>query len=247
MSDSALENYSKLPRLYVEANLADGQNFVFADTQAHYLKNVMRRNEGDEVRVFNGRDGEWIARLDVIKKKQILALAVEQIRPQVDPSFKTHLYFAPIKKQRLPWLIEKAVELGATDLHPVITQNTERRNFKEDKVKSYITEATEQCERCDIVTLHDPLDLQGLLRTTHTYDIFTGITRNDGLPLLSAVMTPQKETAVFIGPEGGFTDEEVEMIYQSKQMKAIRLSDTVLRAETACCIALALIKSINLS
>ncbi|MBU0799644.1 MAG: 16S rRNA (uracil(1498)-N(3))-methyltransferase, partial [Alphaproteobacteria bacterium] len=114
-----MTDYIKLPRLYVDHELTAGHIVTFGEDQAHYLRAVLRQNPGDRVRVFNGRDGEYICTLDTVGKKAVTGTATDQLCAQPPAPLALHLYFAPIKKARMDMLIEKAVELGATHLHPV--------------------------------------------------------------------------------------------------------------------------------
>ena len=131
-------DYTKSPRLYVSNDLADKGIVPLSKEHAHYLLSVLRKTDGDLVRVFNGRHGEYVAQLCPLTKKSGELRDLKQIRPQPDSGHQIHLYFAPIKKDRLSFLIEKAVELGVTDLHPVITAHTENRKPNIEKIHSYI-------------------------------------------------------------------------------------------------------------
>lgn len=239
------DTYKKLPRLFVDRELGPGQTVLLEQAQAHYLRNVLRRGEGDGIRLFNGRDGEWHARLSQLGKKTADATCDTQITPQPQPGPEIHLIFAPIKKNRMDMLVEKAVELGATHLHPVLTRNTEVRNINPDRLLAQITEAAEQCERLDRPSLSSlqslPDFLTGWPKSTH---IAACIEReNQTAPLSEIFESGQSAYTVLIGPEGGFTAEEKALM--GKQPDLIRpasLGPYILRAETAACYALTAIQ-----
>lgn len=220
---------TKSPRLYTELDLLQGSVIELPKEQAHYLKNVLRKTEGDLVRLFNGRDGEWIYTLQSLGKKSAQAAAQEQIRPQTEQSREIHAYFPPIKKNRMDFMIEKAVELGATHLHPVLTQNTETRKINEERLKAQIIEAAEQCERLNLPVLYPLDDIFSALKDCDC-PVYAAIERIDG-----AVSTDHDngDIAVLIGPEGGFTREEINRLNGLPTLKTISLGNTILRAETA--------------
>src|SRR5688572_10865230 len=117
----------KLPRIFTRRDLAENGTAELTPEQVHYFKNVLRKNPGDPIRLFNGREGEWRGRFETLDKKSGTVTLTQKIRQQPEASPRLHLIFAPIKKDAMDWMIEKAVELGATDFHPVLTQNTEVR------------------------------------------------------------------------------------------------------------------------
>ncbi len=224
---------SKSPRLYVNADLQPGARVVLPDAQAHYLKNVMRADVGSSVRLFNGRDGEWHATIELMdKKKAVLALQA-QTRAQPAPRRPVHLLFAPIKKARMEWLIEKAVELGATDLHPVITNHTEVRDINAERTRAQIIEAAEQCERLDVPALHDITSLKAKLGGwPQNIPLLIGLERADA-PTLTAALPENGPLAFLIGPEGGWSTEEREFPGNLPFLKPVSLGPDILRAETA--------------
>lgn len=234
MTESA---HHKLPRLYLDAPLSAGGDIPLDPAQAHYLGTVLRRRPGDGFRVFNGRDGEWLCRLDGCSKKGGAATALSMLRPQGPPPRAVALYFAPIKKARLDWLVEKAVELGATALHPVLTQNAEARELNMERTKTRIIEAAEQCERLDIPALHPAIKLAAIPQNIR---ILACIERSNAEtpPLIDAI-PPDGDIALLIGPEGGFSGDEIAALLCSKNVIPVTLGPRILRAETAACAALA--------
>ena len=223
----------KLPRLYVGGALAQGLHIDLEAAQAHYLRNVLRRQEGDFVRVFNGSDGEWLARIFSLGKKKGEAVAEKCLRkqPGVDEGSEVHLYFTPIKKQRMDMLIEKAVELGVRELHPVITRRTEIRKVNEERVRVQVTEAAEQCERMDIPVLHSVRRLEEILSGLDV-PLYACIERDPEAQALGE-RELGKKTAFLIGPEGGFEENEIAELLACENVTAVSLGESILRAETA--------------
>ncbi len=230
-----MDNDAKLPRIYVEAPLGDGLSVPLDADQAHYLKNVMRRNDGDPLRIFNGRDGEWRANLSNLSKKGGTLDLSYIIKPQPPLSRRVHLYFAPVKKTAMDWMIEKAVELGATDLHPVLTQNTEVRKLNDERLTKQVLEAAEQCERLFIPVLHPILPLERAFNPD--IPVLACIER-ENTPDISRSVPKNGDIGILIGPEGGFTAEEKSFLREKAGVTAVSLGDSVLRAETAACYAL---------
>lgn len=225
----------KLPRLFIDAPLKAGGSAALSAEQAHYLKNVLRRNDGDRVRVFNGNDGEWRGPLRDLSKKGGTVTLETHTRPQPAHSRRIHLYFAPIKKNAMDWMIEKAVELGVTDLHPVVTQNTEVRKINAERLAKQIFEAAEQCERLEIPVLHDLTPLSGVFSCKDP--VFACIERENAVEIGKSGVN-KGDIALLIGPEGGFTAEEKALLTENDRVTPVSLGETVLRAETAVCYAL---------
>lgn len=231
--------HHKLPRLYVANALESGADILLDAAQGHYLRSVMRLGAGAQIRLFNGRDGEFLAELQEIGKRGAGARIGECIRPQTPLSRRIHLIFAPIKKARLDILTEKAVELGATDLHPVISARTENRKFNPEKLEAQIVEALEQCERLHKPILHAGVALPALLKNWKGPDILACIERADAAPLAKQ----KGDIALLIGPEGGFTPDEIAAISASPACTPVSLGEAVLRAETAALCGLSIIGS----
>lgn len=224
------KDQTKAPRIYSDIPLSQGRQSDLPDDQAHYLLTVMRKNDGDFVRVFNGKDGEWLARIIKTGKKTAAAECVEKIGEQSNPDFKTHLFFAPIKKDRMAFLIEKTVELGVTDLHPVMTDRTENRHLNIEKMHKQMIEAAEQCERTDIPVLHDVVPVTDLKNID--FPILAAIERDDHIQPMSMTSSGQ-ETGFLVGPEGGWTENEINHIKSLSFICPVSLGNRILRAETA--------------
>jgi 16S rRNA (uracil1498-N3)-methyltransferase len=226
-----MENTYKWPRLFVPDDLSAGGSIVLSEDHTHYLTRVLRHKDGDFVRVFNGRAGEWQGSITSISKKS-LTLALENcLKPQVIIKRRVHVFFAPIKKQRMEWMIEKAVELGATDLHPVITQHTEIRDMNDARVRVQIIEAAEQCERMDVPMLHAMVTLDKLLSSWPAdIDMYACVERRDSQHI-QTINAADKNIGFIIGPEGGFSEDEKDKL--TAKATVIDLGVNILRAETA--------------
>lgn len=227
----------KLPRLFTPQSLSLQTLIELEAAQAHYLHNVIRKKEGDLVRLFNGHDGEWLCTLEMLNKRQASVRVIEQILEQPQNQRAVHLFFAPIKKNRQDWMIEKSVELGVTDFHPVLTQNTEVRKINTDRMTHQIFEAAEQCERLTIPALHPLIKLDQAL--SNAVQIFSCLERFDAPDIGS--QRPEADFGFLIGPEGGFTIDEKEQI--AGKTTPVSLGDTILRCETAAVKALVLLNS----
>ena len=242
MNNKANDKTFKLPRLYTDEALVDQGVIALSTGQAHYLNNVLRKKDGEAIRLFNGKDGEWVGVLQNLSKKSGEARLDKQIIEQPTRAKRIHLIFAPIKKNRMDWLIEKAVELGVSEIHPVLTQNTEVRKLKTERINHQILEAAEQCERLDIPTLHDIKNLGTLFDGwSKDIEIQACLERYDAQPIQSAHKSTNQDIAVLIGPEGGFTAEEKAHI--AKFATPITLGEQILRSETAVIKALSILDS----
>jgi 16S rRNA (uracil1498-N3)-methyltransferase len=231
---------TKSPRLYTPLSLKSEQSITLSQEQAHYLKNVLRKNVGDGIRLFNGIDGEWHCRLENVGKKSAEALPESQIRPQAHQTRRIHAFFAPIKKQRMDILIEKAVELGVTDLHPMLTQNTEIRKLNEERIRAQIIEASEQCERLDVPSLYP---LEDMIKAISHYKnpIFAALERGEHPNARDILTEMQNNIAILTGPEGGFTSDEINQLTNTDFIRPVSLGENILRTETAVIKLLALI------
>lgn len=235
-----MSDITKSPRLYVDQPLAAGQAVSIEGPAHHYLKNVLRIEAGQFIRLFNGRDGEFSARVNAASKKTVDVLPEKQLRAQKNATREVHLLFAPIKKERMDFLIEKAVELGATHIHPVLTQNTDVRKINEDRLNAQMIEAAEQCERLDIPALMPAKDLFAALAVWNKNILMlAALERFDAQPLTKRILPGN--VAVLIGPSGGFTREEMEKIAALSFIQPVSLGENILRSETAAAAALAIL------
>jgi 16S rRNA (uracil1498-N3)-methyltransferase len=226
-------------RLFVSHPLAAGQGFMLEADQAHYLGNVMRRAAGDTVCLFNGVDGEWSARIETIRKDRCLVVPERQSRAQAAEQQIT-LVFAPLKRDATHLVVEKATELGATRLLPVLTERTNTQRLNLDRLTAIAREAAEQCERLSVPEIAEPQPLYALLAGWNPAEILHAAIERSGAALPQAAPGP---LALLIGPEGGFTPSELELLRRTAFVRAAGLGPRVLRAETAAIVGLALLQS----
>jgi 16S rRNA (uracil1498-N3)-methyltransferase len=219
-----------LQRLCVPPPLSEGVLVALEGGQANYLGNVLRMKEGDELLLFDGVSGEWLARVAEVGKRRMALGVVRQTRTQEAVPDLT-LAFAPIKKGRIEFLIEKAVELGVSHLQPVITRRTIVDKLNLDRMRSHIVEAAEQCGRTALATISEPLKLDQFLCDRDPARPLYFADETGGAPASSAY-APGAAT-ILVGPEGGFLPEEAEAIRAAPAASAISLGPRILRAETA--------------
>jgi 16S rRNA (uracil1498-N3)-methyltransferase len=225
-------------RLYVEAPLVGGGEVLLTSAQAHYLAKVMRFKPGDTLSVFNGRDGEWRAAQGA---NRAMLTVEEQIKPQgvaVGPT----LLFAPLKAARNTFLIEKSVELGVGALQPVTTQHGQIGKIHLARTHAQATEAAEQCGRLEVPLLRPLVPLSRALADWPAGRRLMFCDESGGPPALGALADadPAADWAILIGPEGGFSPREREMVLARPETLAVSLGPRILRAETAAIAALAL-------
>jgi len=225
-----------LPRLFVHAPLTEGAEVELEAGQANYLGNVMRLGVGAELLVFDGSSGEWLARISNAAKKR-MTLSIERRTREAEAVPDVCLAFAPVKRAQTDWLVEKATELGAARLIPILTQRTIAERVKLERLEAITIEAAEQCGRTRLPDICDPIRLKQLLST-----------RDSGRRLYFADETGGERAAedfargpalIVTGPEGGFTDEERALIRSEPNVTPISLGPRILRAETAALAALA--------
>jgi 16S rRNA (uracil1498-N3)-methyltransferase len=236
-------NY-KMQRLFVPQDLAAGAAIDASSEQSHYLSNVLRMAEGADLLVFNGRDGEWLARIATKTKKVVRLEAVEQTRPQTPASDLVYC-FAPLKVGRLDYLVQKAVEMGAGVLQPVITQHTQLAKVGIERLQANAVEAAEQCGILAIPEVRDTKKFSALLAgwDSERRLIFCdeSAETNNPLPALQAIR--EKKLGLLVGPEGGFSEDERRQLHVLPFVTAIPLGPRILRADTAAVAALAVIQA----
>ncbi|GAN82099.1 ribosomal RNA 16S methyltransferase RsmE [Acidocella aminolytica 101 = DSM 11237] len=222
-------------RLYVPDLPTPGEAFAVSDGQAHYLANVMRLAEGDSLRVFNGMAGEWRAAVRKISRKAAVLEALTQTRPPA-PEPDAWLCFALLKRQKTDMVVEKATELGVSVIQPIITARTNADHVNLGRLHAIATEAAEQCERLHVPEIRAPLPVMKLMADWPARPLFVADERRTAA-LLGPATGP---TALMIGPEGGFTDQELEAIARTPIITRVSLGRRILRAETAAIAGLAL-------
>jgi 16S rRNA (uracil1498-N3)-methyltransferase len=224
------------PRLFIDQPLAEGMTLTLDGPQSNYLANVMRLKPGDPVRLFDDRTGEWLAEVrDAGRRAVTLAVTGRLREREAVPDL--WLLFAPIKKGRIDWLVEKATELGVARLQPVITQRTIVDKPRIERLRAHMIEAAEQCDRTALPTLAEPRALDALLREWDPARSLLFADENGGTPL--AKVAARGRAAILIGPEGGFTIAERAAIRATSGAQPISLGPRILRAETAAASAIA--------
>jgi 16S rRNA (uracil1498-N3)-methyltransferase len=236
---------SKLQRLFVKSPLRAGAEIALTTDQAHYLTNVLRSKPGDRVLVFNGVDGEWCARLSNVTKKAVALTAEHQTRPQEDGP-DLHYLFAPIKRARVDYMAQKATEMGASLLQPVLTRRTITERVKTERLQANAIEAAEQCGILRVPEVAAPAKLDALLEEwdADRLLIFADEAAAASSPLEVLEAQDRKPLAVLIGPEGGFEQEERAMLLRRPFVIPVSLGPRIMRADTAAVACLALVNAV---
>ena len=234
------------PRLFVDAALEPDAALTLDRARANYLVNVLRLKAGASVLVFNGREGEWRAVLTEPGRKAAALGVVERVRPQTAPSDLLYL-FAPLKHARLDYVVQKAVEMGAGALKPVLTGRTQASRVNRERMRANAVEAAEQC---GVLTIPEVLPAEAFAKAIAALEpdrllIFCDEEAPMANPVaaLSEHQSEHARLALLVGPEGGFTDEERDLIGHRANTLRISLGPRILRADTAAVAALALIQS----
>jgi 16S rRNA (uracil1498-N3)-methyltransferase len=231
------------PRLFVDQTLSNASDVALSREQAHYVLNVLRMNAGDALSVFNAVDGEWLAYLTDVKKKDA-SIRCERRLSEAAPPPDIDYVFAPLKHARLDYMVQKATELGARRLRPVITARTIAERVNLDRMRANAIEAAEQCNLVFVPEVLEPVSLNAAIRDwdaarTLIYCDETA-ERSDPLKILDTVNTP---AAILVGPEGGFTEEERAMLKKLDYVRAISLGPRIMRADTVAIAAFALVQA----
>lgn len=237
-------NY-KMYRLYVEADLSQGACVETTSQAAHYLTHVLRLKAGDEILAFNGRDGEWKMKLRPEGKKRLFIDAIELTRPQPAPSQLIYC-FAPLKQGRLDYMVQKAVEMGAGILQPVITQHTQVSKLSIERVQANAIEAAEQCGVLSIPECRNITRFDSFLQNWDPSKrlIFCDEGHETHNPLTVLNQLERGPCGVLIGPEGGFSQEERRVLHAKSFVTPIPLGPRILRADTAAVAALTLVQAL---
>lgn len=239
------DDVHKTPRLFAEQPLAADIEVTLEKAQSHYLGNVMRLKPGDQVRLFNGKDGEWLCTVHALSKRGGTLQAERQTRAQSSAP-DIHYLFAPLKHARLDYMVQKASELGATLLQPVLTEHTNVARVKLERMRANAIEAAEQCNLLSVPEVCEPVRLRTLLDSwpPERHLIFCDEGADLASPLTVLQALPPGPAAVLIGPEGGFSLSERESLLALPFVVAISLGPRVMRADTAGTAALALVQSV---
>ncbi|MGZ5849175.1 MAG: 16S rRNA (uracil(1498)-N(3))-methyltransferase [Methyloceanibacter sp.] len=238
---------SKLQRLFVNAPLRARAEVELAVPQAHYLLNVLRLKGGNKLLVFNGKDGEWQAELKTVGRKGTGLVLGAQTRAQPEGP-DLHYLFAPLKRARLDYMAQKATELGASHLRPVITGRTVAERINTERLLANAIEAAEQCGILHVPEVQDPAKLSHVLDAwDHKRLLIFADEQAEPTPPLAALGSAAKRAArplaVLVGPEGGFDVEERALLLTKPFVLPISLGPRVMRADTAAIAALALVNA----
>jgi len=248
------------PRLYVEAPLQAGAAVALEAPQAHYLRVVLRLKDGDAVLTFNTRDGEWRATLAAAGRRSALQVE-EQTRPQTAP-LDLHYLFAPLKHERLDYMVQKAVEMGVSHLAPVLTRHTQVARVNVSRMRANAREAAEQCGILTLPEIAEPLPLARALaklgpdrllvfcdEDADVKDPVAALAAAQpepeaALPLTMPSALKPQPLALLVGPEGGFSEEERTALLKQPNLVRLSLGPRILRADTAAVAVLALVQAV---
>lgn len=231
-------------RLFVDAPLGQGAQIPCTPEQARYLRGVLRLGDGDEILIFNGRDGEWRARLLAEGKRGASLESISLVRAQANGP-DLHYLFAPLKRARLDYMVQKATEMGVARLVPVLTQHTVAERVNLERMRANAIEAAEQCGILTVPEISEPVKLAGLLQSWEASRalIFCDEGAEQTSPIAALSALSPGPLAVLIGPEGGFSPDERRMIRARPQVTALSLGPRIMRADTAAVAALALVNA----
>jgi 16S rRNA (uracil1498-N3)-methyltransferase len=245
MPDREVASAGGKVRLFVEVALCEGARVVLSAPQAHYLRHVMRAHAGDRVRLFNGCDGEWLARIDEAGRCDC-TLVCERRTAEQKADCDLWLVFAPIKKTPADYLAQKATELGVSVLQPVYTRRTIVHRLNTERMRANAIEAAEQSGRLTVPEIREPLDLARLLANWPRDRELLFCDETGGPPILEALSRSSAGSwAVLTGPEGGFDESERTMIHAHPATVPASLGARILRADTAALAALAVWQALN--
>lgn len=225
-------------RLYTKFSLAAYQEISLSESQSHYVQKVMRLKEGDEVLLFNGTHGEWLAKITARLKKSTTLLLLSQTRlPQEEEDL--WLLFSPLKSKRQEFLEEKATELGVSRLWPVRCDRTSVSRLNLDKMEAHTIEAAEQCKRLTVPVIKPLMSLPDLLKNWPEERLLIFGDETLTAPSLGTLkINPDQSYAFLVGPEGGFSSQELNLLRSHPKTQGVTLNPYILRAETAALVGL---------
>jgi 16S rRNA (uracil1498-N3)-methyltransferase len=240
----------RTPRLYTDAALGAGVSVVLEQPQAHYLLHVLRLAAGQPVLLFNGRDGEWRGRLEKFGGRTVSVQLEGRVRAQT-PSGNLDYWFAPLKHSRLDYMVQKAVEMGAARLQPVITRHTQAARVNLDRMRANAIEAAEQCGILTLAEIVAPLDLEQALAGREPSRLLVFCDEDaevkdpiDALQSARAAIAEAPPLALLVGPEGGFAEDERALLLGAPNVLRLALGPRILRADTAAVAALAVVQAV---
>jgi 16S rRNA (uracil1498-N3)-methyltransferase len=241
----------RTPRLFLDAPLAAGEGITLEREQANYLVNVLRLQPGADALVFNGRDGEWRARLAASGRKGARLEIAERTREQTQAR-DLHYLFAPLKHARLDYMVQKAVEMGASRLQPVLTRHSQAERVNTARMRANAIEAAEQCGILNVAEVGEPVKFDAMARSWKPDRMLVFCDEDaevtDPVAALSAArgggIAGPPPVSVLIGPEGGFAAEEREILLKLPNVVRLALGPRILRADTAAVAALTLVQAV---
>ena len=239
------------PRLFVDAALGPGGEVPLAREQANYLVNVLRLKPGGDVLVFNGREGEWRAQLAAANKKGATLRIVERTREQTAAP-DLHYVFAPLKHARLDYMVQKAIEMGAARLLPVLTRHTQAERVNLARMRANAIEAAEQCGILNLAEIAEPVKFDAFVRGWAADRLLVFCDEDadvkDPVAALAAArgggIAGPLPVSVLIGPEGGFPEDERAALLKLPNVIRLALGPRILRADTAGVAALSLVQAV---
>jgi|ERR1700730_1671871 16S rRNA (uracil1498-N3)-methyltransferase len=232
-------------RLFVANHLKPHQDIRLDSAQAHYLLRVLRLSEGATLSVFDGKHGEWRAEIVKAQKNNCDIRLTEKIRDQTAAQ-NIHYAFAPLKQARLDYLIQKAVEMGVSSLQPIMTAHTAVNRLNLDRMRANAVEAAEQCGILTLPDVHRPIKLETLLKACETERVvvFCDERAETASPLDALETLRGQKVTALIGPEGGFSEAERQLLLSKNFVCPVSLGPRVMRADTAAVAVLALINAV---
>ena len=241
-------SHATLPRLFVDLPLAEGAGLALDREQVTYLVSVLRRGAGDKVVLFNGRDGAWLSEIAEASRKAARLVPVELVARQTPPSDLWY-GFAPLKSARLDYMMQKATEMGAGIIQPVITRRTQVTRIKHERMRANALEAAEQCEVLSLPEIRTEISLEKLIAGWPETEgdrvlVFADESAPSGSPVEALRSLADRRVGLIIGPEGGFDDEERALLLRQGFVLPVSLGPRILRADTAAVAALAVLQSI---
>lgn len=239
------QHFKPMTRLYVMDALTSGTRIAFEESQSHYLGATLRARGGEDIALFNGRDGEWRATLVQAGKRAWAADISEQVKPQAGVP-DVWLAFAPVKNEKIDYTVKRATELGVSALLPVMTRHTIVSRINTERLRANIIEAAEQCGRLEVPELHAAVSLEALLSHWPKERLLLHADESGqgkSLPQVLSRVGTGVPAAILIGPEGGFSPEERALLKTLPFVHGFSLGPRILRAETAALAALACVQA----
>jgi len=233
--------YYKLPRVYWQGEL--GENMLLDLTSLYnYLCNVLRLREKSQLRIFNAAWGEYIAEIVNLGKKSLQIRIISLYRLPEESEQELRLIFAPIRAGRLEFMVEKATEMGVTEFIPIVTERSQHKLPRLDRLEKIIVEAAEQSERLTVPTIREIVPLDKLLHNWQEGKIiFADENLSEARAATQSLLVEKERENLLIGPEGGFSEQEREILYKTQFIDACGFGNTILRSETAALFGISVI------